>query len=442
MEGLSLEEQVAASAVAALCGHSTYKRNRDDSPDYAGGGGSLINKRARTTVADVPAAPAAGPIEAPVVAAPPAAAASEPTSETDKADPKPYPFFYYEDFSKVQDPDTLTPLTPPGRVPNFPAKMHSILSRPDLADIICWMPHGRSWRVLKPREFEIKVIPTYFEHSKFSSFIRQANGWGFRRVTQGRDRNSYYHPMFLRGLPHLCKEMKRPGVAGKVVADPEHEPDFYKISESFPVPEKAEDDSILLQCTLQGGPKARMPIYSGALSSLSSLTSTTTAEVKPTVPAAKPTIKATDLTPRDQSSLDSFHQALGASEGLLKSLAVTSPKQEPVSKPITLPAPALVSANEVKPPSFNIGNGNNKVSPLAAASQLAFTSPSPIPNMAAAQFAAGFAAATVLNQQQLRNMLGTFAFVPSATAATAQVGPAPQPQAPAAHGFHFLKQGL
>lgn len=48
--------------------------------------------------------------------------------------------------------------------------------------------HGRSWRILRPKEFEDKVIPAFFEHTKFSSFIRQANGWGFRRVIQGRDR--------------------------------------------------------------------------------------------------------------------------------------------------------------------------------------------------------------------------------------------------------------
>jgi hypothetical protein len=89
------------------------------------------------------------------------------------------------DHSTVPDPDPLTPLTAPGRVPNFPAKMHAILSHPELRDIVCWLPHGRSWRVLKPREFEIKVLPKFFEHAKFSSFVRQANGWGFRRLTQG-----------------------------------------------------------------------------------------------------------------------------------------------------------------------------------------------------------------------------------------------------------------
>jgi hypothetical protein len=74
---------------------------------------------------------------------------------------KPYPYFYYRDFSRVPDPDPLIPLTGPGHLPKFPAKMHSILSRDDLSHIVCWMPHGRSWRVLKPEEFERRVIPTY-----------------------------------------------------------------------------------------------------------------------------------------------------------------------------------------------------------------------------------------------------------------------------------------
>jgi len=176
----------------------------------------------------------------------------------------PYPFFHYVDHSQGHDQDPLSPLTPPGRVPNFPAKMYAILSDPELVDVIAWMPHGRSWQVLKPRQFEIRVIPKFFEHSKFSSFIRQANGWGFRRITQGPDRNSYYHELFLRGLPYLCKKMKRPGVAEKVSIVSKHEPNFYKISEIHPLPERpCEDESIKYQVSTLRGPKERMPVNFG-----------------------------------------------------------------------------------------------------------------------------------------------------------------------------------
>lgn len=154
------------------------------------------------------------------------------------------PYFYYRDHSHLPDPDPTKPVTIPGRIPTFPAKLFAILSRPELADIISWMPHGRSWKVHKPREFEVKVIPSYFDHAKFSSFIRQANGWGFKRVcTKGVDRNSHYHELFLRGMPHLIKFMKRPVSGSKVTNLPQHakgkncDPDFYKISDEHPLPE-------------------------------------------------------------------------------------------------------------------------------------------------------------------------------------------------------------
>lgn len=78
--------------------------------------------------------------------------------------------------------------------------------------------------------------------SKFESFTRQVNGWGFKRITQGPDINSYYHELFLRGMPHLIQWMKRVSStagAGKrrLRADPSEEPNFYDISEKYPIPD-------------------------------------------------------------------------------------------------------------------------------------------------------------------------------------------------------------
>jgi hypothetical protein len=403
----SMDEHVAASAVAALA--TNGKRCRDDSPDAAGGAAKV----ARTSLTQV------GP------ALPPPIEQEQNVEAENNNSLKAYPYFYYRDFSTQCDPDPLAPLTPPGRVPNFPAKMHSILSRPDLADIVAWMPHGRSWRVLKPREFEIRVIPTYFEHAKFSSFIRQANGWGFRRITQGRDRNSYYHEMFLRGLPHLCKMMKRPGVSEKQAADPEHEPDFYKISEENPVPEKADDDSILLQCTLQGGPKARMPIYLGAFSSTSMSTaaaiysSSTVASsgLESNAVTSPMKFQMPKVTPNDHLALNSFQQSISASDNQVCNMGYSNVENAAKAQQpqISLPQPAFLST----PASLHMAGFAPQANsaPTAAVSSseksVAFPMISP-PNMAAAlqasnaasQFAAGFAAATALSHQQFRSILG------------------------------------
>jgi hypothetical protein len=402
----SIEEHAAASAVAALAVNG--KRGRDDLHD------APQNKIARFDNRGV--APVAGPAKPP-----------PPQDLSRNAVSRPYPYFNYRNFSAVPDPDPLTPLTAPGRVPNFPAKMHSILSRADLADVVAWMPHGRSWRVLKPREFEIRVIPTYFEHAKFSSFIRQANGWGFRRITQGRDRNSYYHEMFLRGLPHLCKMMKRPGVSEKQASDPENEPEFYKISEASPVPEKADDDSILLQCTLQGGPKARMPIYFGSLPSSQSTPMT----LSPTPPFTLPTQTDAKMpcasspipfnqfqntAPTEHVAMNSFQSTLSNTadnQGFnfnMNTSGTSSPQQESMPQPTFLPTP--MSMDSFNPQAGQQATPVDKpAAPLAAANPMAMMSPPDIAaafqaTSAASQFAAGFAAATALSQQQFRSILG------------------------------------
>jgi hypothetical protein len=62
---------------------------------------------------------------------------------------------------------------------------------------VCWMPHGRSWKVLKPNLFESMVMPLFFEYSNYHSFNRLVNAWSFRRISSGPDRGSYYHEVSL-----------------------------------------------------------------------------------------------------------------------------------------------------------------------------------------------------------------------------------------------------
>ena len=83
--------------------------------------------------------------------------------------------------------------------------------------------------------------------TKFESFTRQVNGWGFKRITQGPDLNSYYHELFLQGMPHLIQWMKRvsPSRHGrrKIRADPKDEPNFYDISSAYPIPDYYSGDA-------------------------------------------------------------------------------------------------------------------------------------------------------------------------------------------------------
>jgi len=75
----------------------------------------------------------------------------------------------------------------------LPIKLAAILNEPRFQQIICWMPHGRAWKVLNPTEFVNCLAPHYFQYPNYNSFIRLVNAWGFRRIKTGVDANAYYH---------------------------------------------------------------------------------------------------------------------------------------------------------------------------------------------------------------------------------------------------------
>lgn len=133
---------------------------------------------------------------------------------------------------------------PPSELPirkkaptNFPSKLHQILSSSAYTHILSWMPHGRAWKIHNKELLVQEVISKYFVQSKYESFTRQLNGWGFKRLHQsGNDYTAYYHECFLRGLPHLTVLMTRvTSNLGKQIPHVEGEPNFYEIDKQFPL---------------------------------------------------------------------------------------------------------------------------------------------------------------------------------------------------------------
>jgi HSF-type DNA-binding len=77
------------------------------------------------------------------------------------------------------------------------------------------------------------LLFSFFKQTKLTSFQRQLNLYGFRRLTQGVDAGAYYHEMFLRVRPGLCLRMTRQKVKGtghKQPADVRTEPNFYHMN--------------------------------------------------------------------------------------------------------------------------------------------------------------------------------------------------------------------
>ena len=110
------------------------------------------------------------------------------------------------------------------------AQLHDILDLDDLSAIIDWMPHGRAFIVKRPKTIAAQVLTRFFKQTKLTSFTRQLNLWGFKRITRGTDSGAYYHELFLRGRPDLALRMKRYKIKGngtRAIPCPEQEPNFY-----------------------------------------------------------------------------------------------------------------------------------------------------------------------------------------------------------------------
>jgi hypothetical protein len=120
----------------------------------------------------------------------------------------------------------------------FPYKLHAMLEgvqHDALCHIISWQPHGRAFLVHRPKEFTRQVSETYFKQSKYTSFQRQLNLYGFRRLTRiGPDAGAYFHEYFLRGRVYLSDLIIRTKIKGTITftrsrspLNPDLEPNLY-----------------------------------------------------------------------------------------------------------------------------------------------------------------------------------------------------------------------
>jgi hypothetical protein len=103
------------------------------------------------------------------------------------------------------------------RTSSFPEKLMHLLNTKDGKESICWLPDGTAFAI-SPRNFEQHILPKYFENTKLESFTRKLNRWGFKRVSDEVTPGSftYYHPLFQRGFPTLCRSMNGGKRADKI----------------------------------------------------------------------------------------------------------------------------------------------------------------------------------------------------------------------------------
>ena len=101
-------------------------------------------------------------------------------------------------------------------ISGFIRKTFNMVSDPGTADIVAWDEAGDSFIVKKEFEFASLVLPRYFRHKNFSSFVRQLNFYGFHKRSHQSKFTKFVHPCFKRGQLHSLHLIKRKSAEANV----------------------------------------------------------------------------------------------------------------------------------------------------------------------------------------------------------------------------------
>ncbi|KAF8087626.1 hypothetical protein N665_0574s0013 [Sinapis alba] len=100
----------------------------------------------------------------------------------------------------------------------FLTKTLNLVEDPSINDVISWNEDGFSFVVWNPTDFAKDLLPKHFKHNNFSSFVRQLNTYGFKKVVP--DRWEFSNDFFRKGEKHLLRDIQRRKLTPQAAVSP------------------------------------------------------------------------------------------------------------------------------------------------------------------------------------------------------------------------------
>ena len=96
------------------------------------------------------------------------------------------------------------------KIPLFLMKLYEIVEDETSNEIISWLePNNESFIIHNCKSFSKEILPSYFKHDNFPSFIRQLNLYDFHKENVVTSGQVFCHPSFQKDKKVLLHKINR-----------------------------------------------------------------------------------------------------------------------------------------------------------------------------------------------------------------------------------------
>ena len=95
-------------------------------------------------------------------------------------------------------------------ITSFLINLYNLVSDSTSDHIVRWIPKNKTFMILDQETFTDVILPKYFRHANFTSFTRQLNMYGFRKMNPRQKlMQVFYHPRFQKDQKDMLHDIQR-----------------------------------------------------------------------------------------------------------------------------------------------------------------------------------------------------------------------------------------